>query len=165
MEQYEKNFIVENIFQLTEKGRPLCLRAYADISGKPDHFNGQVLALLDGQEKITIIGDYAACCGIDISNYTVVKWPLKTFLEEVLEDVDLEDLYLEILEHEDFNIAVEDILKEAGVEGSSRDLEPMFKVFKLLKDEDLQQDYKFYKPFKERRVLFRVGLLEEEDFE
>ena len=169
MEKNAKNFIIDSICLLidkyNDKGQPLCLRAYVDLKGLPDHFHGQVLALLDEQDKLTIIGDYAACCGIDIINFSVVQWPLKDFLEKLLEDIELEELYLEIFDHEDVNGAVEDILKEAGVEGSSRAFEPLFKIFKLLEDEDLQQEYKLYKPFKERRVLFRVGLLEEEDFE
>ena len=167
MERNDKNFIVENIFQLIEKyrGQPLCLRAYVDMNHKLDYFKGQVLVLLDEQDKATIIGDYAACCGIDIVNYTVVRWPLKTFLETLLEDADLEDLSIEVFDHEDVNLSIEDILKEAGVEDFSREFEPMLKVFNLLKYEDLQKKYKFYKPFKERRLLFKVGLLEEEDFE
>lgn len=170
MEQNDKNFIKKQILSVVSKytyqQKPVGMYIFADSVGI-DTFTGRLIVMADWVDKCTVIGKFidSGSLKTDPENWYVSTWDINEFLEKLLEDVALEELYLEVFDLEDVNGAAEDILKEAGVEDFSRDLEPMLKVFKLLEDEDLQQEYKFYKPFKERRVLFKIGLLEEEDFE
>lgn len=172
MKQYEKNFIENSVYSLLLNYRyqrkSLCLRAYVYHDRCPEYFSGQLVVLFDYADtsKCIVLGKYLKQYSEKSlpADWYISIWDTDKFLDKLLQDIDLDELYLEVFYNEDFFCTVKKVLKECKIESDTTDSNPYYKIIRIMEDEGLQEHYKMITKFDKRKILFRTGFLEEEDF-